>query len=99
MLAFDQIVAEQSVIGKALARSQFKNRDIIDAFTGERRSSVQVLINVRNRGRIRIITDLPTVDPCQARFNRRLNADADAWLQQTKAFAYDLLFEIDDSAV
>ena len=59
--AFQQIVAEDAVVGKSPAQRAFERIDCIDALADERAFAEQILIHVRHRTRVRVDARLAAV--------------------------------------
>ena len=56
--AFQQIVAEDPVVGKTPAQRPFEGINIVDALADERAFAEQVLVNIGNGARVRIDAEL-----------------------------------------
>ncbi len=59
---FDQIVAEQRVLRESPVRRFLERVDIVDPLPGEAALSVQILVHIGHRGRVRIDTRVAGVD-------------------------------------
>ena len=58
MAGFDQIMAEDGVLREAAGHGSLKRIHIINPFSDKRAFLEKILINVRNRARVRINPDV-----------------------------------------
>ena len=61
--AFDQIVAEYAILGKAPAQGLLECIDIVDALADEGSFAKDILVNIRDRARVRIDPGVTTIQP------------------------------------
>src|SRR5882757_104736 len=76
--AFNQVVTEQCVTGKAFVEHFMKGGNFIDTFAGETSFAKQVLISIGNSVGVNVEAGLARVDGRQPGARRGLNRDADS---------------------
>jgi hypothetical protein len=99
MAAFDQVVAEDGVVGEAPFQAQLERIDRVDALANERAFVKHVLIHVRDHLRIRIDTRIAGIQLRIARTRRAGQADAHARLQHAVAGHHPALGRVVHRAV
>ena len=80
IIAFDQIMREERVLRKASMRRALEGVHIIDALSGEASLSIEVLVHVRDGGRVGIDPGMPGMQRREARAVRARERDAHARL-------------------
>src|SRR5690348_16054142 len=97
--AFDEVVAEERVAGEALLEHGVERVNLVDALSGEAAFGVKVLVDVRDGAGVNIDSGLAGVERGEARLQGRVDADADAGLEDSVSGGDDAAFGINDSAV
>ena len=81
MLSLDQVMAEQGVVGKTIADGAVKRLQIVEALAREAALAEQVLIDVRDRSRVRIDADRAALQAGETGALGRDHTDPDSRLQ------------------
>ncbi|MNB96793.1 hypothetical protein D3C75_440060 [compost metagenome] len=97
--AFQQVVAEDAVLGQATLQCMLEGVDVIDALAHEGPFVEQVLVDVRDHARIRIDARLAAEHPGKTRSAAPPQTGADAGLQDAVALHHPLQRGIEARAV
>ena len=79
--SFDQIVAQKRIGGEAFSQDSLESFNFIDSLAREAALAKQVLVNVGDGLGVDVKSGLPRINRGEARVAGRLNADADARLE------------------
>ena len=88
--ALEQVVAQDAVLGHAVAQRAFENIDIVDAFADKRAFAEQVLIDIGDRPRIGVDASLAAVQPGVAAAVGAGQTQGHAGLQDAVALDHDV---------
>ncbi len=92
--ALDEVVREQRVLRKAAGGGPLERLDVVDPLSGEAPLAIEILIHIRDRGRIRIHTRMPGVDRGEDRAIRARERHADARLEDAVAADHSSVYRI-----
>ena len=97
--ALEQVVRQERVLGHAPVERRAERVDVDQPLAGEDALAEQVLVGVRDRGRVGVDAGVARVEPREERAGGALEGDADARLQDAVALGDAALGGIEAGAV
>ena len=88
MQTFEEIMREQSILGDAPADRRLEGIDVVEAFSGEDPCAEEVLVGVRDRGRVGVDAGVPCVHGGEERPGGALKIDAHPRLEDAVALGH-----------